>query len=46
MNADYSLEAINVSYTDEINEREIKGLQEFKKQNKKTHIHNKRHGKK
>lgn len=35
-NADYSLEAINVSYTDEINEREIKGLQEFKKQNKKT----------
>lgn len=34
--ADYSIEAINVSYTDEINEREIKGLQEFKKQNKKT----------
>jgi len=34
--ADNSLEAINVSYTDEINEREIKGLQEFKKQKNKT----------
>ncbi|MDO8538296.1 MAG: ATP-binding protein [archaeon] len=33
---DNSLEAINVTYTDEINEREIKGLEEFKKQNKKT----------
>jgi len=35
-NADNSLEAINVSYTDEINEREIKGLQGFKKEFKKT----------
>lgn len=35
-NADNSLEAINVSYTDEINEREIKGLLEFKKEFKKT----------
>jgi len=33
---DNSLEAINVTYTDEINERETKGLEEFKKQNKKT----------
>ncbi len=35
-NADNSLEAINVSYTNEINERETKGLQEFKKEFKKT----------
>jgi len=35
-NADNSLDAINVSYTDEINERETAGLQEFKKQNRKT----------
>lgn len=35
-NPDYSLEAINVSYTDEIDERETKGLLEFKSQNKKT----------
>lgn len=34
--SDNSLEAINVSYTDEINEREIKGLREFKKKFKKT----------
>ncbi len=33
---DNSLEAINVSYTDEINERETKGLQSFKKEFKKT----------
>jgi len=35
-NPDNSLEAINVSYTDEINERETKGLLEFKKSFKKT----------
>ena len=35
-NQDNSLEAINVSYTDEINQRETKGLQEFKKQKNKT----------
>jgi hypothetical protein len=35
-NADNSLEAINVSYTDEINERETNGLKEFKKKFKKT----------
>ena len=35
-NADNSLEAINVSYTDEINERETKGLHEFKKEFRKT----------
>jgi uncharacterized protein len=33
---DNSLEAINVSYTNEIDEREIKGLMEFKKEFKKT----------
>ena len=32
------LTAINVSYTDEINEREIKGLIEFKKENKKARL--------
>jgi len=35
-NRDQSLTAINVSYTDEIEEREIKGLLEFKKEFKKT----------
>jgi hypothetical protein len=35
-NANGSLEAINVSYSNEINEREIKGLKEFKKEFKKT----------
>lgn len=35
-NADNSLEAINVSYTNEIDERELKGLEEFKKEFKKT----------
>lgn len=35
-NPDNSLNAINVSYTDEINERETKGLHEFKSQNKRT----------
>ncbi|MFH1696795.1 MAG: ATP-binding protein [Candidatus Diapherotrites archaeon] len=35
-NADNSLEAVNVSYSDEINEREIKGLLEFGKEFKKT----------
>jgi predicted AAA+ superfamily ATPase len=35
-NKNQSLEAINVSYTDEIEEREIKGLKEFKNQFKKT----------
>ncbi|MCR4334945.1 MAG: DUF4143 domain-containing protein, partial [archaeon] len=35
-NPDNTLEAINVSYTDEINERETTGLHEFKKQNEKT----------
>lgn len=35
-NPDNSLDAINVSFTDEINERETAGLQEFKKQNKRT----------
>ena len=35
-NPDNSLDAINVSYTDEIGEREKAGLQEFRKQNKKT----------
>ena len=34
--ADNSLDAINVSYADEIDERETKGLLEFKAQNKKT----------
>jgi len=35
-NNDQSLTAINVSYTDEIDEREIRGLLEFKKGFKKT----------
>lgn len=35
-NSDNSLDAINVSFTDEINERETLGLQEFKEQNKKA----------
>lgn len=35
-NADNSLEAINVSYTNETDEREIKGLIDFKKEFKKT----------
>lgn len=35
-NADNSLEAINIAYTDEISERETKGLQEFKKQFSQT----------
>ena len=35
-NTDNSLEAINVSYTNEINEREINSLREFKKEFKKT----------
>lgn len=35
-NADNSLEAINISHTDEINERETKGLQAFKKEFKQT----------
>lgn len=35
-NKDSSLEAINISYSNEINEREIKGLKEFKEEFKKT----------
>jgi len=35
-NKDNSLSAINVSYTDEINEREINGLLEFKREFSKT----------
>jgi len=35
-NTDQNLIAINVSYTDDINEREIRGLLEFKKEFKKT----------
>ncbi len=35
-NKDHSLTAINVSYTDEIKEREIKALLEFKKESPKT----------
>ena len=31
-NRDQTLEAINVSYTNELNERETKGLHEFKKE--------------
>lgn len=35
-NPDNSLDAINVSYTEEINERETAGLEEFKEQNKRA----------
>ncbi len=35
-NMNNSLDAINVTYTDEINTRETKGLEEFKQQNKKV----------
>ena len=35
-NPDQTLTAINVAYTDEIDEREVKSIQEFKKQHPKT----------
>ena len=35
-NPDNSLDAINVSFGDEINERETKGLEEFREQNKRV----------
>ncbi|MBN2013950.1 MAG: ATP-binding protein [Candidatus Altiarchaeota archaeon] len=35
-NPDHTLTAINVTYTDEVDEREIKSLKEFKQKHKKT----------